>query len=609
MEGEDPVTLGFPLQDNVTIWLYDALGNRSMVLTEVGEISIDHTFQGVEELSFQMPAEDPRALYLIADGLIEYPEGRFWINSNYADKNPTPLRTVKARSRWIQLSWISKPSTLFIEGKTVEEGLATILAGTGWTAGTVATRVDVYSHQDIDKTALEHIRSWAQITNTEVEFDTENKVVHLLDQVGEEKDLGFFYGSNLLEINRDFKAPEVTRLYPRGANGVTIAGVNPTGNTYIENYSWYMSTYGITEAQARARFRKDATWEDTRFLASLALYDVAVIYLEELSKPQIAYSGKVINLSKLTTVTADDLVPGDYVPVYDEKLGTQVATRITRIKSFPMEPQRDEVELELFNAGLSETTSGGSSSGAGSDWILSVDENNDAVVVSSSLLEVNALQFTAVGTANAAMAWSGTGVATNAATLTVQFRIDSDDIGPTFDIPIEAGEIAVSFANWAIAIDEGPHTLRVYCSVSAGTITWDQYGSRYWAMIYGALSGGSGGAPVFSVAEIIDEIQAADITEEFAEAVTIDLITIIDVDPDTAKTALPAVDLANTVDDVGFTSIAQFVLNHPVYSKLNGPGVLTLHDIFTLDPGHPELEFFGDTLLFNGDELTFYVEP
>lgn len=503
------MTIGFSLQDDVTIWLYDALDNRSMVLSNVGELYIDTQFQGVEELHFQLPAEDPRALYLIADGMIEYPEGRFWINSNFDDTNPQPVRTVKAKPLWDKLTWRSKPGIFTIENKTPLEGLELILDGSGWSAGTVTTNSATYTYEAIDATNLELLRSWATITKSELTFDTAAKTVSLTNASGAEKNLGFFYGSNLDRITRTFIPPQVTRLYPYGANDLDITEVNPTGTAYIENYSWYMTTYGLTENQARARFQKDWAWQDTRFLLPLPLMEAAQTYLTELSKPQISYKGRVVDLSRLTTVTADAVVPGDWVALYDEVLGYSNKTRITRYIDYPVEPSRNVVELELFNKGTTNVLDQSRTIDYDKMRIL-VDQNELGLTITSTQQNVNQMIITSVGEASLAASGHIIGEATGSGVLAIEFKINGTDYIEVRQIPFTNGEqVEFTFVSFASGLDVGSYQLdwRYYISSGTGTIAVNARAARAVLWISGALGTTGAGVPSQFWGDDIDPIE------------------------------------------------------------------------------------------------------
>lgn len=561
--------LAFPLQDDIEIVLYDILDNRSMVLTEVTDVVVEKQFQGVEELSFKMRAQDPRALYLLADGLIEYPTGTFWINSNYIDKNPAPTRTIKAKPRHRTLNWKSKAGVFSNLGKTPSEGFTRILSGSGWTLGdNPSTDNELYTYEDIDASILKLLRAWAEVTGYELQFDSATKQVHVYAQVGEEKDLGFFYGSNLREIERDFKPPEVTRMYPYGANNLDISQVNPSGQLYIENYQWYMDTYGMSEAEARARFQKDFSWTDARFLQAVPLYDAAVAYLEQLSLPQIGYRGKIIDLSRANTATSDDIELGDWVWVADDVLNFRALTRVLRVVRHPLTPYEDEVELQLFNNGLLDAIQNQAREIDYDTLSMIVDSNIDEILVNASIANYNTMALTSAGEATVAAASHFVGTASGSGVVEFQFEIDGVNYGaPVLKEFSDGDQVEHSWTTFASGLLEGAHVLNWSAQVisGAGTITLAPDAGRSVVWTKGAVGVGVNLSPnAFVSEELIDAV--ANDWNLFSDDFTVEFVKNVDVlVPTEQETLLEIYD-----DTISGRFIIPWKLGDSVFGVLDG---------------------------------------
>lgn len=531
------MSLAFPQQDDIEIILYDITDSRSMVLTQVTNVVIERQFQGVEEFTFTMVATDPRAAYLLPDGLIEYPEGTFWINSNYTDRNPSPTRVVRAKPLHQKLNWVTKPGVFSNLGLTPSEGFERILTSSGWTLGDSPTLdVDLYTYEDIDASVLKLLRGWADVTGYELSFDSSTLEVNVYAEVGEEKDLGFYYGLNLLEIEREFEPPEVTRMYPYGANNLNIAGVNPNGNLYVENYDWYVDTYGITVNQARDRFQKDFAWTDTRFLQAIPLFDAAVSYLEQLSLPQIGYKGKVIDLSR-ATVAADDIELGDWVWVHDEVLNYHALTRVLRVIRHPLRPQDDEVELQLFNSGLLQTLQNSQREIDYDALSMIVDANVDPVTVSSSIENYNSVALTSAGQAIVTAASHFVGIATGSGTVEIQFEID----GVTYGDPVlkeftDGDQVEHSWTSFATSLPEGAHVLNWSAQVvsGAGSVLLAAEAGRSVVWTKGAIGVGVNLSPnAFVSEEMVDSVLG---TWNFGDSFVVEFIEDVDILVDEAET-------------------------------------------------------------------------
>ena len=520
------MSLGFNIPEDVQIWLYDAVGQRSMMLTLVDDLKIDTQLQGVVELSFTLSILDPRSSFIIPDGVIEYPSGEFWVCQPTKDSNPGLDRKVVAYPLWNKLSWRIRSGLLSLLGVTPEDGLTEILDNSGWTVGSVPFNAGLYSYENLDKTILDHIYGWATVCGYEVEFDTANLTVSFVDQQGSDKGLGFFYESNLLSIERTFAPPQITRLYPYGANSLTIASANPTSLDYLEDYSWYEDTYGLTTAEARNLYRKDYSWTDDRFLLAVNLYDAAVDYLSQYSQPVITYTISVFDLGKLTEVTTDDIEVGDVVRVEDAILGISVTTRIVRLTEHPKAPQNDVVELAFLDKGVnlvSSVTEQSRSIDRGNLGVL-VARNEDQLVIGSSNQNWASISLTLAGISTPVLGGTFVGVATGSGTLEVWAAIDGTQIGEKIERDFTGGEqVEVSWPTYVADLAEGSYVLdwRAAVSTGTGTITLPAFGGRSWVLIQGAVGTGFGGGASQAIQEELDGLVFGTLSDSF----TVDIDT------------------------------------------------------------------------------------
>ncbi|MCY8549291.1 phage tail protein [Bacillus haynesii] len=94
-----------------------------------------------------------------------------------------------------------------------------------------------------DSNILECIKKWAETYGGLLEWDTENRKVSLKDirENGRFKGGIINYGKFLKSLKRSRTTDElVTRLWVYGSEDLTIHSVNPTGQGYIEDFSYFM---------------------------------------------------------------------------------------------------------------------------------------------------------------------------------------------------------------------------------------------------------------------------------------------------------------------------------------------------------------------------------
>jgi phage minor structural protein len=151
--------------------------------------------------------------------------------------------TVKAFSLGYELK--NKDITLIEEGISATDSLTKALEKTIWKIGYVHPMFDEMSRSlDMsDSNALDAVLQIAETFGALLDFDTDRREVSLLDMKsnGRFKGLTVNYGRLIRSIKRTRTTDElVTRLYIEGSEGLGIQAVNPTGQGYIEDFSYYM---------------------------------------------------------------------------------------------------------------------------------------------------------------------------------------------------------------------------------------------------------------------------------------------------------------------------------------------------------------------------------
>lgn len=131
-------------------------------------------------------------------------------------------------------------------------------------------------------------------------------------------------GRNLDSVDRDSDPRGiVTRLYAYGygvgADQLTIASVNPSGEEYVDADT--IPDYGVIVRR----------WENQHYTIAQDLYDAAVARLERLKIPATTYTIGAVDLARLTGYATDRLRLGALVRITDEEMGIDHAERIATI--------------------------------------------------------------------------------------------------------------------------------------------------------------------------------------------------------------------------------------------------------------------------------------
>lgn len=132
------------------------------------------------------------------------------------------------------------------ESVNAREYLTEVLRNTAWKIGTIDSKYDsIYRgfEEGSDPTSLDAVNQGAETFGALVIWNTIKREVSYLDP---EKLVPFrgmtaSYGNLLESIGRSRSTDEmVTRLHVYGGEDLTIHSVNPTGQGYIEDFSYYM---------------------------------------------------------------------------------------------------------------------------------------------------------------------------------------------------------------------------------------------------------------------------------------------------------------------------------------------------------------------------------
>lgn len=214
----------------------------------------------------------------------------------------------------------------------IDEAVRPLLAGTGWIIG----ECDVVKQRNagmMQVSTLEAIQKLCTAFMCEPVFDTINKKVSFYNKRGEDKGAYFISGLNLKKLQKKVTSyGYYTRIIPVGANGLSIESVND-GKNYLENYQY--SNKVLTYI-----------WKDESYTDPQALKEDAELKLNDLSKPEKAYSADIYNLAKQKPgYAALSYGLGDTIILIDRETGTREKQRIVKMVEYPQDHSKDTCEI------------------------------------------------------------------------------------------------------------------------------------------------------------------------------------------------------------------------------------------------------------------------
>lgn len=315
--------------------LYDRSGNLVAILENAKDVIISDQLMtdtnGQETLTFKLPRKDPKRQLLDNEMLIRCGGSEFVIR--VIEEGRKPEITISCEAAFYDLGEMEPIQSLNFSGVGARPVMEAILRGTGWSVGTVEITTPADFTVTEPTVPLAVLRKLPLIYGGELQFDNPDRIVHLLNQVGKDNGVLFAYGKNLDDCTRIADTRDlVTRVYPYGANSLSIASVN-NGVEYLEDYRWY-------DATGKPRQTKVATIKNEKIGNPSYLKKWAEQQLERMSWPKLTYNVSVRHLGD------EPLNLGDIVHVYDQELGLNLKVRVAQRNYNVLEPWKTTVQLD-----------------------------------------------------------------------------------------------------------------------------------------------------------------------------------------------------------------------------------------------------------------------
>ena len=277
-------------KDSYTLILCKMNGERMGMIPYSSVDSIKRGINSVSELTFSVHKyygeenlRNPLYDELKTERFIELDEDECYVIKNISEVNER-LKSVTAYSRekklfknmaeFEDITLTLKNPYTDIEGCFSLDEL--LYDATGWRVGYVSDKVlyrsnetvidNITGETEITLTTEEKLRyqesvstNWYDYINTDIAeqfecypvFDSYNKVVNLYsdDELGEDPQLMLSYDNYLKEIElSDDTEDIVTKLVLSGNDDLTISEVNPSGETFVEDFSYFIESREMSDA-------------------------------------------------------------------------------------------------------------------------------------------------------------------------------------------------------------------------------------------------------------------------------------------------------------------------------------------------------------------------
>lgn len=240
--------------------LHLAKPNKQIIshIYEKYKLTLSLKLGNINELSFSIPymiedenlqlitnphvdlIKEKMLIRMTMDGQKEW----FIVDEIEEDGDDSDVFNVKAFSLGYELKH-KRISSIDEESINANDIMTQLLTGTVWTIGTIDPIFNsVYRQFKAENSnVLDCILQVGETYGALIQWDTELRKVSLLrlDTYGQFRGLTVDYGKFLRSIKRTRTTDElVTRLYVYGKEDLSINSVNPTGQSYIEDFSYFM---------------------------------------------------------------------------------------------------------------------------------------------------------------------------------------------------------------------------------------------------------------------------------------------------------------------------------------------------------------------------------
>ena len=297
-------------------------------LTDTKDLKIEYVLSGEDLLEFSLSISDEKINLLEEEGYIRTKD------NEYVIKAIDPNDNFKRFSCNINVeALVGKAIASFdTSNNNVNDTIRLAIAGTGW----ILADNNITKRRTVRLTntnALEVLREVRKVFRVDIRYDAINKIIYVYEQFGEDRGVYFSDELNL----KSFSIPSdtydyVTRLYPKGKDGLTIASIN-NGKEYIENFQYSNKVLELI-------------WEDNRYTDVNSLKEDAEIKLDELSKPKRTYQASISDLAKQSEeYNFLDFFLGDTITLLSKQEKFRDKQRIVKYIQYPDDPSQNSCEL------------------------------------------------------------------------------------------------------------------------------------------------------------------------------------------------------------------------------------------------------------------------
>lgn len=231
------------------------------ILNTAYDVSFDESLGALNELEFKLPIYIEKHHQVFRNDSIEKIKGRYIVLLELGNYKEYFIinqlgKSGSSNDEYLEAKCLSLAYELnddIVRGYNVvsyncSSILKDLLKDTIWSVKYIDSDFDLQyrSFEVSSSTVFESIIELAKTFNALFLYDTENRTISFFkpQNVGEDKGLSVSYGKYLESVNQEDNSEEIiTRLEMYGKEGISIQEIVPSGQKYIEDFSYFMYPY------------------------------------------------------------------------------------------------------------------------------------------------------------------------------------------------------------------------------------------------------------------------------------------------------------------------------------------------------------------------------
>ncbi|MGP5524634.1 phage tail spike protein [Glutamicibacter arilaitensis] len=318
------------------------------VIIDPLEAFVTREVNGEHKLEILLPSTHKHAELILNERRLTLANETYWIRRiETSRKGRRVVMQVYAEAGFYDLATAGQIDAREWQQVTAGDVMTEAVKGTGWKVGIAnVSTLRTYSTENTNPLAL--LQTVQENHGGDLLFDNNAKTVSLVTDSGRKNGVSFFYGRGLTESRRVVDTTSLfTRIYPRNADGQTIASVN-NGIPYVENFEYTSEI-------------KETTYDFKAGTSPYTMLAMANATIAARSKPSYSYEVTVSDMSALNGASFERFDAGDYVTVVDQEVGIAGTQRIVKLEYNVVRPWKSKVTLsaKLRELGSSDSTDSG----------------------------------------------------------------------------------------------------------------------------------------------------------------------------------------------------------------------------------------------------------